>query len=235
MNNVILYHEIGHFVDSVNNISFAACYKTIDDIQNRLNLDKVYQEFPFIRGISIDNIINISSLQLKEIGWYLYRHWAEYFADIFAASFIGKNIERYLRYSEFPNSGSDVFSQTHPSNKQRYKIIDAFLGSKNNYVVDTIQDILVRKSLPKIHKISSTINTDDLYHLLPVELNTDQDVHALYSLAWEVWDGDRSRFKKENNMSFDLQPTQLYTILNNLVEKSISNYLIKTKWQNVSK
>lgn len=235
LNNVVLYHEIGHFVDSVNNISFATCYKTISDIQNGLNIDKIYQEFPFIRGLSINNIIDISSLQLKEIGWYLYRHWGEYFADIFAASFIGKNIERYLRYGEFPDSESDVFSQTHPSNKHRYKMIDAFLSSKNNYVVDTIQDMLVRKSLPKIHKISSTINTDDLYHLLPIELNDDQDVHALYSLAWEVWDGDRNRFKRENNMSFDLQPTQLYTVLNNLVEKSISNYLIKTKWENVSK
>ena len=98
-----------------------------------------------------------------------------------------------------------------------------------------IQYILGKKGLPNLCKISSSINASDLYRLLPVKLSTDHDIHALYSLAWDVWDGDRSRFKSENNMSFDLQPTQLYTILNNLVEKSISNYLIKIKWQNVSK
>jgi len=235
LNNVVLYHEIGHFVDSVNNISFTTCCKTINDIRNSLDLDKVYQEFPFIRDISIDNIIDISSLQLKEIGWYLYRHWAEYFADIFAAMYVGENIERYLKYVDFPDCYNKDDSPTHPSNARRFAMIDNFLSCKSNYVLDAIQDTLAKKRLPKLNKISSTINANDLYRLLPVELTTDNDIHALYSLAWEVWDGDRSRFKKENNMSFDLQPTQLYTIINNLVEKSISNYLIKTKWQNVSK
>ena len=54
-------------------------------------------------------------------------------------------------------------------------------------------------------------------------------------MAWDIWYGDRSEFKKQNNLVEDLNPSQLYSILNNLVEKSISNYLIQKKWNNVPK
>ena len=223
LNNVVLYHEIGHFVDTINSITDIAVNVTINHIFNKRNSDEILQAFPFLSNNNIPH------------RYFLDYHFKEYFADIFAASFIGRNIDKYLKYLSYPKTETEDYSPTHPSNKLRFKMMDEFLQGKNNYVIDMIQYILGKKGLPNLCKISSTINANDLYRLLPVELSTDHDIHALYSLAWNVWDGDRSRFKSENNMSFDLQPTQLYTILNNLVEKSISNYLIKTKWENVSK
>ena len=223
LNNVVLYHEIGHFVDTVNSITDIAFNITINNISKNINYNDILQVFPFFSRTDIPH------------KYFLYHHFKEYFADIFAVSFIGQSIEKYLKYLAYPKSETEDDSPTHPSNKLRFKMTNDFIQGRSNYVIDILQSILEKKGLPKLCKISSTIKADDLYRLLPVELTTDQDVHALYSLAWEVWDGDRNRFKKENNMYFDLQSTQLYTIINNLVEKSISNYLIKTKWQNVSK
>ena len=219
LNNVVLYHEIGHFVDTINRITDIAVNDTINHIITKRNLDEILQVFPFLSNKDIP------------YQYFLDHHFKEYFADIFAASFIGRNINKYLKYLSYPKTETEDYSPTHPSNKLRFKMIDEFLQGKNNYVIDMIQYILGKKGLPNLCKISSSINASDLYRLLPVKLSTDHDIHALYSLAWDVWDGDRSRFKSENNMSFDLQPTQLYTILNNLVEKSISNYLIECQSQ----
>lgn len=230
LNNVVLYHEIGHFIDTVNGVSDIAVRRLLNDFINNINHNEIYDYFPFLRGIS-----GVDIIKSKKLLQIIHSHFMEYFADIFASRYVGENIEKYLKYLTYPKSETEDYSPTHPSNKLRFKMIDDFIQKRSNYVIDILQSILEKKGLPKLCKISSTIKADDLYRLLPVELTTDQDVHALYSLAWEVWDGDRNRFKKENNMSFDLQPTQLYTIINNLVEKSISNYLIKTKWQDVSK
>lgn len=229
LNNVVLYHEIGHFVDRVNGISNVLLNILIQDLNRRSN--DIIEYFPYLNSDSFDAYGNPKN-GIENI---IESHFEEYFADLFAARYVGKNIERYLKYVCFPNSNNTNFYDSHPSNERRFAMIDDFLSNKSNYVIDSIQNTLNKKGLSNLEKISSSITSDDLYNLLPIELTTDHDIHDLYSLAWEVWDGDRSRFRRENNMSFDLQPTQLYTILNNLVEKSISNYLIKTKWENVSK
>ena len=110
-----------------------------------------------------------------------------------------------------------------------------FLTGNNDYIVDTIQRVLnaiCKKTLPKFNK---TLNANDLYKLLPLELETDKDLYSLFATAWDIWYGDRNEFTKQNNLAEDLNPSQLYSILNNLVEKTISNYLIQKKWNNVPK
>ena len=90
----------------------------------------------------------------------------------------------------------------------------------------------VKKTLPKFNNV---LNPEDLYKLLPLDLQTNRELYSLFATAWDIWYGDRSEFTRQNNLVEDLNPSQLYSILNNLVEKSISNYLIQKKWNNVPK
>lgn len=86
-----------------------------------------------------------------------------------------------------------------------------------------------------MNEFANDLDCSDLYRLLPIEINSDSEIHKLYATAWAVWYSDRELFKTENNLSYTLEPTQIYGIINNLIEKSISNYLIQKKWNDVPK
>lgn len=234
MNNVVLYHEIGHFVDTVNGISDIAVRLMMDKFRRDEELVEMCDLFPCLTGMKYNTIGDMSgNIINKSDEFLLKRHWMEYFADIFASSYIGKNITRYLSYVCYPDCSCSDYSVTHPSNEKRFKVVDDFIDNKSNYVIKIIQEILNGRFGKQLTNYSNTITPDDLYKLLPIELVSDNDIHRLYATAWDVWYGDRSKFKTNNNLSHDLQPTQIYSILNNLVEKSISNYLVTKKWNNV--
>ena len=236
MNNVVLYHEIGHFVDTVNGISDIAVRLMIEKFSRNDELIEMYDLFPCLIGVKYNDICDtLGNIKNKSDEFLLKRHWMEYFADIFASSYVGSNITRYLSYVYYPDCSSSYSSSTHPSNEKRFKVVNDFTGAKSNYVIKIIQEILNGKFGKQLANYSNTVAPNDLYKLLPTELTSDNDIHCLYATAWDVWYGDRSKFKTDNNLTYDLQPTQIYTILNNLVEKSISNYLINKKWNNVSK
>lgn len=231
LNNVVLYHEIGHFVDITQNVSLISLQLTVTDIINNNDLSSIYSYFPFLDGLQPSDIIQNGGL--TEVGVQLHHYWLEYFADIFAANYIGDKIQKYLSFRSYPDCNSNTFHITHPSNERRFSVVNDFINDKDNYVSNIIRNILIYKFGRTLGGYNNSLAIDDLYKLLPLDLKLDNDIHNLYAAAWDVWYGDRSKFKMENNLSYDLQSTQIYSILNNLVEKSISNYLVTKKWNNV--
>jgi hypothetical protein len=192
--------------------------------------------FPYLNGLTFHKVIDENGNFLnKTIERSLYHHWMEYFADMFACSYIGRNITRYLGYLDYPYCRSRHYSITHPSNDLRFKLVEDFLSSSGNYILDIIQNELQGKFGKIMSGFTNDLDSSDLYRLLPIEINSDNEIHKLYATAWDVWYSDRDLFKTANNLSYTLESTQIYGIINNLIEKSISNYLIQKKWNNVSK
>ncbi len=238
MNNVVLFHEIGHFVD--NALSISERLLENEWLNNYLKYgfcEGVKEHFRFLNTKNPTDIVDPKTLTIidKEIYSKMLSYWKEYFADLFAASYVGNTLYKYLDYHTYPIQNDDSDHYSHPSNKLRASVTNNFLTGNNDYIVDTIQRVLnaiCKKTLPKFNK---TLNANDLYKLLPLELETDKDLYSLFATAWDIWYGDRNEFTKQNNLAEDLNPSQLYSILNNLVEKTISNYLIQKKWNNVPK
>lgn len=236
LNNVVLYHEIGHFVDIVNGISIYSLKNMIDKFSRGDDIQNMMTFFPRLENLTFNEVIDTDGNFLKkEIELTLIHHWMEFFADMFACSYIGGNINKYLGYVYYPDCRSRTYSITHPSNDLRFKLVEDFLSSNGNYILNIIQNELLGKFGKVMDGFTNDLDSSDLYRLLPIEINSDNEIHKLYATAWDVWYSDRDIFKMVNNLSYTLEPTQIYSIINNLVEKSISNYLIQKKWKDVLK
>lgn len=238
LNNVVLFHEIGHFVDNALSISRKLLENEFLSNYQYNGFGKGIKEyFRFLETKNPTDIIDYKNSVIIDENTFsrLLSYWKEYFADIFAASYVGNTLYRYLDYHTFPIQDCDKDHDCHPSNQLRARVTNDFLSENSNYIVDTIQNALnaiCKKTLPKFNNV---LNPEDLYKLLPLDLQTDRELYSLFATAWDIWYGDRSEFTRQNNLVEDLNPSQLYSILNNLVEKSISNYLIQKKWNDVPK
>lgn len=238
LNNVVLFHEIGHFVDNTLSISERLLnFELLNNYQQNGFIGDVTSHFRFLQTKEPTDIVDFKTSNVIDEETYskMLSYWKEYFADIFAASYVGNTLYRYLDYHTFPVKNSDIDCPFHPSNKLRAFVTDSFLSNRSNYVVDTIQNALRAICGKQLPVFNNTIDASDIYKLLPLELKTDKDLYSLFATAWDIWYGDRNEFTRQNNLAEDLNPSQLYSILNNLIEKSISNYLIQKKWNNVPK
>jgi hypothetical protein len=197
--NVALYHEVGHYIDRKYNISKVCILNDPANHPSKISKDR---------------------LQIK------YAHQMEYFADIFAAQYIGSSLNYFLDYAihEQPEC------ETHPSTIDRLDIVNKFLSGEKtpNSIINELKEktlILSKKELKIRHKI---IPLDDFYDLIPVEIESESDLHSLILAGWNFW---RTRPNKIINQ---LNKDITYKIINNLIEKSISNYIVKENWSRKS-
>jgi hypothetical protein len=79
----------------------------------------------------------------------------------------------------------------------------------------------------KIRHEVVNINRSDFQNLIPQKIKNNQELHYIFKLGWDFWNTSESNFLKK------FSPRQKYHIINNLIEKSISNYTIKQKWQKI--
>ncbi len=187
--NVVLYHELGHFIDLKHSISESF----------------IYQEYP---NLTIEESIKKSN------------HYREYFADLFAAQYVDRNVCRSLSYEVPLDSSSD----THPSTTERLQVVDDFLNGRSNPIIDDFQQVL-KKILGKQFEIRFEMpNQEDFYAYVPPIITSDRQLHGLFVAGWDTWFNHRERFQESDHF-------KIYLYLNNLIEKSISNYMITQSWK----
>jgi hypothetical protein len=193
---VVLYHELGHFIDHELNIS------------KKLLLNKYAVNNP----------------QDKEQEIYL-NHTMEYFADLFAAQYIDNASNLYLNYIAF----SQEDSSTHPATSKRIEVVDKFLSDKKCPEILNFNMVLKASGSPEIKKRYKLIELkkSDFLKLIPQNIKNKEELHYIFKLGWEFWNNSEINFLKT------FKNRQKYHIINNLVEKSISNYTITTKWQEI--
>ena len=186
--NVVLYHELGHFIDSRFQISLR--------LQRALG-------FP-------EEILN---------------HYSEFFADIFASQYIGNASNFYLDYiaHKAPNSF------THPSTDSRIDIVNDFLAnSQKNPIIENLKLATKKITTKELKKQTQLLSEDDFVNFIPTEVNSPKELHSLFEVGWDLWTKDVNEFSTRN-----IDNLGKYRIINNLIEKSINNYMVTSQYNNV--
>jgi hypothetical protein len=219
--NVVLYHELGHFVDNSWRIT-AILSKKILDAFNARSLaqdegENILNFFPFLAHDSVSP----NARQLFQ------RHLAEYFCDLFASQYIGESSNYYLDYI---TKGQAQFTLYHPSTVHRIKVVEDFLNKVPNYLVDAIAAETKKITSREVKKRNAQLLDVDFLKLMPVIINQPAELHSLFSLGWNLWKNDWSKFATNNKMQFPLDNQKVYDIINNLIEKSIGNYIVTKSW-----
>ncbi|HTJ52983.1 MAG TPA: hypothetical protein VL443_26190 [Cyclobacteriaceae bacterium] len=223
--NVIMYHELGHFIEVKYSIPDVILKEFLDDYSNKRIKADFHIYFPFVRKrFSEDGIYSDECLTL------LKTHIGEYFCDLFASQYIDDSVNHYLSYISEENS----ITKLHPTTRNRIKLVNSFLNNQSSYTLDKIKYAIkqwTEKDLTKRYKV---FNSNDFIKLLPVDIKHEKELHYLFIYGWSIWLKSWKKIEKENKMVHALKAPKVYEILNDLIEKSIGNYIVKTTWENVS-
>ncbi|WP_117880209.1 M48 family metalloprotease [Aureibaculum luteum] len=194
---VVLYHELGHFIDNELNISSNLTYAKFGYKTTYLESEMKY-----------------------------YRHTMEYFADLFAAQYINNASSSYLNYI----ASEQGDSSTHPATKRRIEVVDKFINGVNCDELNEFNRVLAIsiRSFISIRHTKIELVKSDLLLLIPQEVSCNEELHYIFKLGWDFWDDSGTNFLK------DFRPRQKYNIINNLIEKSISNFTVTQKWAKLS-
>ena len=207
-----LYHEIGHYIDHAHGVSgfaFLIASNSFDD---------VVRQSPHLLPTELQNHPLETKLQV------LQRYLAEHFADLFAACYLGLTATDFL----LDLAGHAPASASHPSVDDRLRVVSAFTSGQSDGVVGLFQRVLASIGLPTLQpRFTVPDITSDYSHVRPYVIQTDEELHGLYTAAY--------RYLKEG---LDNRPPaweessekQVIAAVNDLTEKSIRNFAIKQDW-----
>lgn len=158
----------------------------------------------------------------------LTQHRREYFADIFAASYVGRAI------SESLNSISPTakMSLSHPATDTRLQFIETFLTDDANEEIDMWRDVLARRDLPQLvprFKLPDVGPSFD--DIRPVTVSGTDELFGLFPAGWSYM----SNAVHGNGPEWTRGASRLEVvrIVNDLTEKSIRNASIRKLWEQV--
>jgi hypothetical protein len=217
--SVVHYHELAHFVDTHYKLTDALSESVFEKLKNG-DFDNNIEFKGYFDFLENDSI---NEYNKKKI---LINHFAEYFSDLFASQYIGKFLSNYLNYiTENQHQGS----VTHPSSIKRKLVVSDYLDNNNNLIVNFLNEAL-NETINKTLEIRyEDVDEEDFNNLLPVEISSDKQLHGLIQCGWRIWNLGLENFQKIANVS-ELSHVKFYSIINNLIEKSIGNYIISKTW-----
>ena len=216
LSNIVLFHEVGHFVDFDNAISEYVS----DDIENEINgkpSARILRDyFPSFFNKPYD------ATTKGKIAVYV----SEYVADVFGCIYAGSHILNYLSYLEGNTPNRE--SETHPSYLCRKKMEDSFIAyckngnTKDNllgYILNAINNIFNTS----IDIVDSNKKEDDFlggsYTITDVD-----DMFTLFIKPWDMILRERTN-KKLGRVSKEeyrkLMDMDLYKTLDESIRLSI--------------
>ncbi len=224
--SIVLFHELGHFIDEYYGISKRIAKEIADALYNEEDIGK-HGLADFFHVLPEGKKTDLSAEKRSNINKQFQFYWAEYFCDLFAAQYLG---DGYMQYLAFVAVGKP-HSEWHPSTQTRQRVYEDFLNEKPNPIVDIFQKYMPQLcNENKFKKRFEPIPLDDFFNFLPAEISTIPQLYGVFALGWEVWLGNWTKYEDVNNLSYPLVPENAYSIINNLMEKSIGNYIAKDLW-----
>jgi len=204
----------------------------------QIALPKLYRHFPLYNvalyhelGHFVDNKCGVISFSLilrppktVQESAIVESHRKEHFSDLFAACYTGNAISLFL-----DSIAHDApFSVTHPATVARTKVIEDFLSGTPNPIVDFYQDVLSKRGLPELTRryVSPSINASfDAIRTYPIA--NDEELHGLLDSGWNYL---CQAYEQKNEPWSAVSKQEIMRIINDLIEKSIRNRMIKLKW-----
>lgn len=153
------------------------------------------------------------------------KHLAEYFADIFAASYTGYAIHKFLTCMAPDQEKSD----THPATDDRLRNIEDFLEGRSNKYINIFKKSISILKLPELKIRYNKPNIKRSFeNIRPYQIKSVEEVHGILEAAW-----DYLELAQKSNISpwCDIDEFEIHRIVNDLVEKSIRNVMVQEKWK----
>lgn len=220
---VVLYHELGHFID----MKMSIMESLVLDLEGRFvgenfskdDIEKIKEFLPFFERIESRPFADLIQV-----------HLAEYFCDLFASQYIGEASNHFLSYV---TEKSEYYEDTHPSTINRIKVVKDFIDGNDNIIVKLISEAIKRITKKDLSIRFEKINSEDFYNLLPVELTSVSQLHGIYDYAWRFWLAPTNELEEKLELQKPIVSEKVYSIINNLTEKSIGNFITLNKWNKV--
>ncbi|RYU60896.1 hypothetical protein EWI61_06375 [Methylolobus aquaticus] len=194
--NVALYHELGHYVDTHYQIS-----------KYSLILSPLPSGTP-------DHLVQVAL-----------SHRREFFADLFAASYTGKAIHKFLAAI----AGECRSTATHPATNDRLQVVDDFVDGRANRVVEFFRQILKERDLPSLEIRYTRPDVSGCFNgIRPYRIANDAELHGILEAGWLF--GEHA-LRRNSFPWLHMESEDVSRIVNDLVEKSIRNRMTVLKWQ----
>jgi hypothetical protein len=152
-------------------------------------------------------------------------HRMEHFADLFAASYVGRSSVGVL---ETIAPGAPI-SRTHPATSDRVALVETFLAGKPHPIIELFQKSLKNLGLPLLSlNFDLPIILNDFNDIRPYVIQSDSQLHGLFDAGWNYLNDVLD--KRSAEWSTTLPDDEIERIVNDLVEKTIRNKSIRERW-----
>lgn len=196
INNSVLYHELGHFIDGHFGISMMMSLRAVPPGQ------RIPDEIVF--------------------------HTREHFADLFAACYVGEAIGGMLE-ALAPGASASV---SHPATSARTQAVRDFLAGRQNDVVDLCNQALVARNQVALQVRNVLPDVPPAFdNMRPCTLSSKEEVHGILPAALQYLE---TKIAAPNGLWSHLGEGEITRVINDLVEKSIRNWMIVEKWTHAS-
>jgi hypothetical protein len=167
------------------------------------------------------DIIPVSQNQKRHIA---NNHRMEYFADLFAASYTGQAYKTFL----LDFAKDNLICSTHPATTDRLALIDCFITNQNHPLIGLFQESLSCWKLPKLAIAFSVPDIAEAFdNFRPYPIKNTAELHGLFEAAADYL--NRTLSGSQNPWP-ETQEAEAERIVNDLVEKSIRNFMITERW-----
>jgi hypothetical protein len=154
------------------------------------------------------------------------RHWAEHFADLFSACYVGLASVGALQMIGPGNPPSS----THPGTDDRVALVKTFIAGGRDPRIDAINTALQTLGAPRLGLRFATPQIDESFDdLRPARLQSVSELHGLFASSWSYFE----RVLALNVAPWSgkaLNTAELERIVNDLTEKTIRNFSIREMW-----
>lgn len=226
--SVVLYHELGHFVDMKYKFTESLTRELLNELtEGNINSTKLHElliYFPFLSGHAGTKKAIPTQSQLFSV---TNSHLAEYFCDLFASQYIADSSNFYLQYI---TENANFYSASHPSTVNRVKAVVDFLRGTPNIVASVINEAIYKVKSINLAIRNEEVKNDDFFSLIPVNIENVKQLHGIFNTGWKVWLNHQDQLATSLNDQFT-NPLRFYSVLNNLMEKSIGNFITLNKWK----
>lgn len=226
--SVVLYHELGHFIDRKFEISRVLYIEILTAIvSGKLSSDEmadIVKYFPYLSNVNLAKWFLSNYFQ----GNKFENHIAEYLCDLFGSQYIKECSNAYVLYLTCDQA---IDSATHPSSINRSSFVEDFLTGNKKYLIEKYKQTIYLITKQEVKLRTESFKSEDFENFLPVDIERPQQLHFLFVYGWSVWLSDWSKIKSFNRLSFDLPQDKVYAIINGLIEKSIGNFIVRSEWE----
>ncbi|MCA6362391.1 MAG: hypothetical protein IM638_05095 [Bacteroidetes bacterium] len=236
--SVVLYHELGHFINEHYQICTSILPEVIglDFNQSRCRslLERFFHFTPQRFEILIANT-NSRSDRHGVLKGLIYSYLGEYFCDLFAIQYVGVSFPQYLDYIDSDTTPT----LSHPSKERRIELMRAFLDPTDAlqealFFIEIFQKAIQKITGKKLQKAVTLIDSNSFYDLLPAQITSTNQLHGVFIQGWKCWEKNLKGSDIDSVANIKENAVLRYEIINNLIEKSIGNFIVERDWKNAS-